>query len=238
MISAGQGKLNSFNLRHSYNSIPRVSSNFSIPRDNSNFNIHNISHGRISEEESEEAHETKEESSYCNNLLTALKKSLYQNNLITGTFNALTDSVLLDLIEDSDLGSNFILKNELTHQMNMLRIEEESEKVPANFSLVEHMRGEKSSEQLEDYIEIGMMRIKKLSKHEKQSSISKYLSKKQRRKSKGYIRYQVRKDLAVKRKRHKGKFIKNNKIDLKRAAEMYLQKELNQNLQDLKIQSN
>ncbi len=238
MILASQGPFNSFNLRNSYHSIPRVNSNFSIPRDNSNFNIHNISHGRISEEESSEIQETKEETGSCGNLLTALKKSLYQNSLITGTISALKDSVLLDLIEDSKLGSNFILKNELTHQMNMLKIEEESEKIPANFNLVDYLKRRDRQDEFESFIEIGTMRIKKLTKLEKKNSISKYLSKKHRRKSKGFIRYQVRKDLDLKRKRHKGKFIKNNKIDLKRAAELYLQQELKENLEKLKIQAN
>lgn len=54
-------------------------------------------------------------------------------------------------------------------------------------------------------------------KRKRKRAIEKYKNKKERRKSADFIRYKIRKNLAEKRKRYKGKFVKNKKIDLKKA---------------------
>ena len=53
-------------------------------------------------------------------------------------------------------------------------------------------------------------------------SIKKYKLKKQRRKMVYKIRYKVRQDLAVKRLRNKGKFIKSKKLDIRTAANLIM----------------
>jgi hypothetical protein len=51
-------------------------------------------------------------------------------------------------------------------------------------------------------------------REERQERIKRYLSKKKNRKKKYFIRYEIRKTLANNRLRKKGKFIKNQKIDI------------------------
>ncbi len=65
-------------------------------------------------------------------------------------------------------------------------------------------------------------RIRKFSSAQRVSSISRYQEKKNKRKSHTYIRYQIRQDLAGQRVRHKGKFVKNKRMNLKLAAEALL----------------
>lgn len=61
----------------------------------------------------------------------------------------------------------------------------------------------------------------------KSESIAKYKLKKARRKMTYKIRYKVRQDLAIKRLRNKGKFIKSKKLDLRAAANLILNGPLN-----------
>lgn len=57
---------------------------------------------------------------------------------------------------------------------------------------------------------------------ERAMSIGRYKAKKFKRKMTYKIRYKVRQDLAIKRLRNKGKFIKSKKMDLRTAANMIL----------------
>ena len=57
---------------------------------------------------------------------------------------------------------------------------------------------------------------------DKHHSIMKYKLKKQRRKMAYKIRYKVRQDLAIKRLRNKGKFIKSKKLDIRAAANLIM----------------
>lgn len=57
---------------------------------------------------------------------------------------------------------------------------------------------------------------------DKTIAVTRYKAKKSRRKMTYKIRYKVRQDLAIKRLRNKGKFIKSKKIDLRTAANMIL----------------
>ena len=65
-------------------------------------------------------------------------------------------------------------------------------------------------------------KIKKFSNSQRVASIRRYHEKKNKRKSPTYIRYKIRQDLAGQRIRHKGKFVKNQRIDLKKAAELLM----------------
>lgn len=65
-------------------------------------------------------------------------------------------------------------------------------------------------------------RTKGLQTGSKAESIGRYKVKKAKRKMTYKIRYKVRQDLAIKRLRNKGKFIKSKKLDLRAAANMIL----------------
>lgn len=63
-------------------------------------------------------------------------------------------------------------------------------------------------------------KIKKFSSVQKQVAIQRYREKKDKRKSPAYIRYKIRQDLAGQRTRNKGKFVKNRRMDLQKAADL------------------
>ena len=168
------------------------------------------------------------------NLLGALKKSLYNNSVVAGRVGYPGDNELLDLINDNRLLTNSILKKELQTQQIFHRCDENNDRIPANFNLLNQLRLE-NDDTIKEYIDKSFMRVKRLSKKDKKKSISIYMAKREKRKNRGFIRYQVRKDLAVKRKRFKGKFVKNEKMDLRKALEIYMQKELNKKMNNLKI---
>jgi len=65
-------------------------------------------------------------------------------------------------------------------------------------------------------------RIKTTYLQDRNTSIIKYKIKKARRKMAYKIRYKVRQDLAIKRLRNKGKFIKSKKMDLRTAANIIM----------------
>jgi hypothetical protein len=69
-------------------------------------------------------------------------------------------------------------------------------------------------------------KIKKFSSIQKQIAIERYHEKKSKRKSPTYIRYKIRQDLAGQRVRNKGKFVKNRRLDLQKAAELLERGEL------------
>lgn len=72
------------------------------------------------------------------------------------------------------------------------------------------------------YLGILNYKIKKLGRLNKPESIKRYLDKKKRRKFVCQIKYKIRQDLACKRMRNKGKFVKSSKMDLITAANMLL----------------
>lgn len=172
-----------------------------------------------------------------NQLLEALKKSLYCSTAYQASLRELVDAELMDVLEDSSLLGNQILRNELRPKQPEVK---DVERVPAEFDLLEYIKEETKSPQnkyAEQYLPPSTPRVKKLSKTERQKAIDVYLEKKNNRKKIGHVRYQVRKDLAVNRKRFKGKFIKDKKIDLKRAAKELLNTDLVADFSNLNLKS-
>ena len=68
-------------------------------------------------------------------------------------------------------------------------------------------------------------KVRKLNSKQKHHSISKYNNKKQKRKSPAFIRYKIRQELAGTRIRNKGKFVRNERIDMKKLADEYMKGE-------------
>jgi hypothetical protein len=66
------------------------------------------------------------------------------------------------------------------------------------------------------------MKLKKGSSVDKSAAIKRYMQKKQRRKFVCQVKYKVRQDLACKRLRVKGKFVKSSKMDLMTAANILM----------------
>lgn len=72
------------------------------------------------------------------------------------------------------------------------------------------------------------MKTKMFGAEERMASIYRYRQKKINRKMTYQIRYKVRQDLAVKRLRNKGKFIKSKKLDIRAVADMIMKCEQEQ----------
>lgn len=69
--------------------------------------------------------------------------------------------------------------------------------------------------------------IRKLNQQQRNRAIAKYHNKKDKRKNSAYIRYKIRQDLAGQRVRNKGKFVRNQRVDLKKLAEEFMKGYLN-----------
>ena len=70
-----------------------------------------------------------------------------------------------------------------------------------------------------------MFKCKQFSAEEFEAAKKRYIAKKYRRKMTYQIRYKVRQDLAVKRQRNKGKFVKSKKMDIRMAVGLLLKQE-------------
>lgn len=160
-----------------------------------------------------------------NQLLEALKKSLYCGSLYHASLTELINNELMDILNDKPL-INY--ENQRTRSLNR-PITLESNKCSANFNLCQYIKENGQyivSSDIQRYLQVSIPRIRKLSKAEKQRAINTYLEKKMYRNRNGQVRYQVRKDLATNRRRFKGKFIKDKKIDIKKAAQELINNEL------------
>ena len=204
-------------------------SSFGDSMNNSNNKIKNISFEKV-RLSSMLRHEMQVESNQKNHLLDALKKSLFTNTLFNGSMCKFKDNDFTNILNDSSLAVGGILKNELATQKELFDYEEEHRTIPADFNLYEYIKNDKNKE-IDHFMNAEEFKIRKLNQRERKRAIRKYLNKKEKRRDLGSIRYHIRKDLAIKRKRHKGKFVRNKRIDLKAAAKEFhqdmLEKELN-----------
>lgn len=114
--------------------------------------------------------------------------------------------------------------------------------VKNNFCLIDHIIDENKSkpylnnEEYDNLLKFGECTRYRYSNQQRKRAIQKYKEKKLNRKNSTYVRYKIRKDLAEKRKRHKGKFIKKKKINLKKAFNDYIEnKKINKDMKKLKI---
>ena len=224
-------------------------SGLSLPRQSSGFNLQNISYESRARMEAPAESPTppKRRAPRSKNvLLVALQKSLHSNCFATGQANGFSTGQLdkigrkmfHSIVKDPGLVCGQILRNELQTEVARNREEESRHKVPSGFCLVKVLRSGGDFSRYKEYLDPAILRTKRLSKASKHESIRNYLRKKERRKKNTSIRYQIRKDLAIKRKRHKGKFIKSSKIDLKKAVELYNEKELSKGLSQLNLNAN
>ncbi len=111
-----------------------------------------------------------------------------------------------------------------------------------DFCLIKHILFEQqqkpflSEEQLNNLKKFEEYTKYQYSNDQRKRAIQKYREKKMSRKNSNFVRYKIRKDLAEKRKRHKGKFIKKKKINLKKAFDDYIEnKIINKDMDKLKI---
>lgn len=109
------------------------------------------------------------------------------------------------VLEDLQSHASFDLENDARESLSLSRTFSENEK-----KLYRNLLGAKT---------------KAFSPEERAQSIDRYRRKKLNRKMTYQIRYKVRQDLAVKRLRNKGKFIKSKKLDIRAVADMIMKSE-------------
>ena len=139
--------------------------------------------------------------------------------------------VLANMDFDFDCNNEFVLdfeqfKHKIDHknilppkqtfkEMNRLCIFEDAiEFVEKHKDLINNEREEMNA--------VLSTKVKRFNPRQKHHCIGKYISKKQKRKSAAYIRYKIRQDLAGQRVRNKGKFVRNERVDLKKLAEEFM----------------
>ena len=79
-----------------------------------------------------------------------------------------------------------------------------------------------SEHQIREVTAFSGEKIKKLTPEQKLLSIARYMDKKTKRNTVSQVRYKIRQDLASKRLRVKGKFVKNKRVDLRLVASQLL----------------
>lgn len=91
----------------------------------------------------------------------------------------------------------------------------------------EQLLGPKSFPETERRVYRNLLNFKTrvFSREQRDDSLRRYRCKKRTRKMTYQIRYKVRQDLAVKRMRNKGKFIKSKKFDIRAVADMIMRNE-------------
>ena len=134
---------------------------------------------------------------------------------------AIQNGLFQELLEDERVYINSILIKEIEGFIKFEKEIKRKKRVKANFDLVESVLNEltdTNASVLGFFIELSRGSLNRYKFMDKKKAISKYLTKKKRRKDFRFIRYHVRKELAGKRLRHRGKFIKKPKVDLAQIA--------------------
>ena len=134
---------------------------------------------------------------------------------------ALQNGLFQELLEDKEVYINGILIKEIEGFIKFEKDMKRKKRVKANFDLIESVLDgltDTNASVLGFFIELSRGTLNRYKFMEKKKAITKYLTKKKRRKDFRFIRYHVRKELAGKRLRYRGKFIKKPKVDLEQIA--------------------
>jgi hypothetical protein len=131
------------------------------------------------------------------------------------------------LLEDRCTGTNKLLINELKALIEYESKQKKKRRVNASFDLLDLFREDVIVDKggIGAYLNIVKPKLVKFGYHHRKQAIENYLIKKKKRKEFGYIRYKVRRELASKRVRCKGKFVKKPKVNLELMAQQYYRDE-------------
>lgn len=153
-------------------------------------------------------------------VIFTLKTLLNDNSSEKSLRMILKENILHLVFRDHHTLINKLLARELLNFIDYEKRNRKRKKVRANFDLIDRILvdDEKNGGNLIDHLEICRPLGRRFNFREKRRAVESYLVKKRKRKDSNYIRYRVRKELACKRLRFKGKFIKKPKIDLKEMA--------------------
>ena len=122
----------------------------------------------------------------------------------------------MSILTDDEIATNQILLGEVGRLVEYENKMMYSKRANANFDLLVVLKAhqKESDTELDQYIEIGKSINCRFCPFDRQRAIFLYKQKKKNRRNLSYIRYTVRKELASKRLRYKGKFIKKPRLDL------------------------
>lgn len=151
-----------------------------------------------------------------NKTLIRLERLFKSVNKSKTTASRIRKKQLTVILSDDTIKTNQILRGEVEKLIEYESEIRHKERANANFDLLFVLKANKKQidSELDRFIEIGKPINLRLSPHERRKAIHIYKKKKKNRKNLSYIRYSVRKELASKRLRHKGKFIKKPRINL------------------------
>ena len=131
------------------------------------------------------------------------------------------NGMIRDILDDKALYINTLLIKELNFFINFEKNVKRRKRVRASFDLIKSVIdniSEENASVMGFYVELSKPLFNRYNYMEKKRAIRKYRVKRDKRKDPTYIRYRQRKELANKRLRHRGKFIKKPKLDLEQIA--------------------
>ena len=151
-----------------------------------------------------------------NKTLRRLERLFKSVNKSKTTASRIRKKQLTVILSDDTIKTNQILRGEVEKLIEYESDIRHKERANANFDLLLVLKSNKQQidSELDRFIEIGKSVNRRLSPYERKKAINLYRKKKKNRKNLSYIRYNVRKELANKRLRYKGKFIKKPRINL------------------------
>lgn len=161
------------------------------------------------------------ENTNLENLSRKLQKTVQGSKNNKHLQSLINNPFVKEIISDRTIKANFVLIKEVEAFIRFEKNLKRKRRVRSNFSLIDVILQERSDDNasvIGFFTELSRGIGGRFGFLERKRAIGKYLAKKERRKDLRFIRYHVRKELACKRLRHRGKFIKKPKVDLEEIA--------------------
>lgn len=153
-------------------------------------------------------------------LLKQLEDNLNDKNADQDFKKLLNTNILQKVLKEKETTLNSILIKEVSNFIEEEKRTRKRRRVKAGFDLFSSIINSELDKHpfLSKYLNIAKTDLYRFSAFKRKKAISIYTAKKLKRKELGFVRYKRRKELASKRLRFKGKFLKKPKVDLAKVA--------------------
>lgn len=168
--------------------------------------------------------ETQAEIFDSDDIIRKLKSVMNGQPILKNLTEVIDNSMVRAILDNKQLFINTLLIKELNFFISFEKNMKRRKRIKANFdlirSVIEEIREENASV-LGFYVELSKPLFNRYNYMDKKRAIKKYRAKRDKRKDPSQKRYRQRKELANKRLRHRGKFIKKPKLDLEKIAKEF-----------------
>lgn len=168
--------------------------------------------------------ETQAEIFDADDIIRKLKSVMNDQPILKNLTKVIDNGMVRSILDNKQLFINTLLIKELNFFISFEKNMKRRKRIKANFdlirSVIEEIREENASV-LGFYVELSKPLFNRYNYMDKKRAIKKYRAKRDKRKDPSHKRYRQRKELANKRLRYRGKFIKKPKLDLEKIAKEF-----------------